>query len=100
MTDDPLNDEYVAEVERQLANPEPDTAAPEYEWIGPATIHGLGLLTRCECGALVPLKAQADHNRFHSILNDQARAIAVLLSSHLSETSHARYDAYERALVR
>ena len=56
----------------------------------------LGLVQRCECGALVALADQTKHDQFHAILNDHARALAVLQNIHLSPLTHDRWDAYDR----
>lgn len=88
-------DQYVAAVERELQTPRP-SSAPRYEWIGPPAAQ-IGLLQRCQdCGALVRLDDQEHHDRFHAILNDHARALAVLVNSHISETAHGKYDVRER----
>ncbi len=49
----------------------------------------------CEdCGALV--MSIEMHDRFHAILNDHARAIAVLVNSHLGPKPHEKFDVGER----
>lgn len=51
----------------------------------------------CEdCGAVVRTIDKPTHDRFHAILNDQARAVAVLVNVHLSAATHDRYNVRER----
>lgn len=47
-----------------------------------------------DCGALVG--DQGIHDRFHSILNSHAWALAVLQTSHVSAEVHAAFDVRER----
>jgi hypothetical protein len=74
-----------------------------YRWTTMRTPgHGMVSAYMCEdCGAWVGgVAAISDgreaHDRFHAILNDHAKAIAVLVNAHLSERTHARYDVRER----
>lgn len=66
----------------------------ETPWEGnrPAT-HGADLMC-LECG--VPVWDTEIHGRFHSILSSHAWAIAVLSTSHISESAHDRYEIYEK----
>lgn len=47
-----------------------------------------------DCGAIVANKRT--HDRFHAIGNHQAKAIGVLVVSHIAEHVHDRYDVRER----
>lgn len=47
-----------------------------------------------DCG--VAIESFKAHTRFHAVLNDQARAVAMLLSSHISAGVHDRYDVNDR----
>lgn len=51
-----------------------------------------------DCGARVADRAV--HDRFHSILNGHATAIAVLVNTHASAPRHDRYDVRERIAKR
>ena len=47
-----------------------------------------------DCG--VPVMDKEAHTTFHSILNEHALAIAILLTSHVSDGVHSKYDVHER----
>lgn len=46
-----------------------------------------------DCGAHV--EEPEAHTRFHAILNDTARAVAVLTVAHLGPSVHDLYEAYD-----
>ena len=93
-TTDPV-EQYVEEVKRLLDDPEHSRGVAEYQWTG-KTFAGLGYVQRCECGALVLLSDREAHDRFHSVLNDHAKALAVLEVSHIAAHVHDRYDVRTR----
>lgn len=47
-----------------------------------------------DCGS--PVVDKTVHTRFHSILSSHGWTLAVLQNTHLSATTHDRYDAVER----
>lgn len=51
-----------------------------------------------DCGVMV-VNRQV-HNRFHSILNSHAWALAVLQTAHVSERTHAKWDVREQVEIR
>jgi hypothetical protein len=58
--------------------------------------HSLSYWYECkDCGSVI--RDPRVHDRFHAILDDHATAIAVLLTSHVNEAQHAKYDVVERA---
>lgn len=57
----------------------------------------VGLVPVCEdCGAMVTHADRDTHDRFHAILNHQARAIAVLVNIHVGDRPHSKYNVRER----
>lgn len=47
-----------------------------------------------DCGAVVADREV--HDRFHAILNDTARAVAILIVAHITASTHDRYEAYDK----
>jgi hypothetical protein len=93
------SENYVSEVERRLDSPPRSASAPQYDYIGSPTY--LLLVQQCrDCGALIHCSSEPDHDRFHAILNDHARALAVLVTSHLGELPHSKYDVQDRIYVK
>jgi hypothetical protein len=57
----------------------------------------VGTVPVCEdCGAMVTQADRDTHDRFHAIMNHQARAIGVLVASHVGERPHSKYDVLDR----
>lgn len=51
----------------------------------------------CEdCGSVVPEGLRPIHDRHHAIQNDGARAIAMLMVTHIAPHVHDRYDVKDR----
>lgn len=84
----------VAEFESGFAMPDPTVAAggpvsePRYARTDDGTAY-------CEDCGLAVVEKRA-HTRFHSILASHGWTLAVLQNTHLSATTHERYDAVER----
>lgn len=77
------------EVKPPVTGPEYETTAQSWERLG-----YLDMCVCTDCGTFVMDKRA--HDRFHSILSEHALAIAILLTSHIGERVHSRYDVHER----
>ena len=74
----------------------PHATGPEYEtaldWA--RRTGGCSFVVCKDCG--VPVMDKEAHTKFHSILSEHALAIAILLTSHISDGVHSKYDVHER----